>query len=104
MRGTANTKGVKTMAKINRWTGKIHDDTIVRDIIERSGLKRAYIADYLGMSPSLLYQKAHGITMWQKWELEKLNQLLYLPMDELEKRMEDYIKERIGKNYENSKI
>ena len=48
----------------------------IEEAIKRSGLKKVWIADQLGITYNSLRRKLNGEIQWSKLELEKLNKLL----------------------------
>ena len=48
----------------------------IEEAIKRSGLKKVWIAEQLGITYNSLRRKLNGEIQWRKLELEKLNKLL----------------------------
>ena len=48
----------------------------IEEAIKRSGLKKVWIAEQLGITYNSLRRKLNGEIQWSKLELEKLNKLL----------------------------
>ena len=48
----------------------------IEEAIKKSGLKKVWIAEQLGITFNSLRRKLNGEIQWSKLELEKLNKLL----------------------------
>ena len=48
----------------------------IEEAIKKSGLKKVWIAEQLGITYNSLRRKINGEIQWSKLELEKLNKLL----------------------------
>ena len=48
----------------------------IEEAIKKSGLKKVWIAEQLGVTYNSLRRKLNGEISWSKLELEKLNKLL----------------------------
>ena len=48
----------------------------IEEAIKRSGLKKVWIAEQLGITYNSLRRKLNGEIQWSKLELEKINKLL----------------------------
>ena len=48
----------------------------IEEAIKKSGLKKVWIAEQLGITYNSLRRKLNGEIQWNKLELEKLNKLL----------------------------
>ena len=48
----------------------------IEEAIKKSGLKKVWIAEQLGITYNSLRRKLNGEIQWSKLELEKLNKLL----------------------------
>ena len=49
---------------------------LLKDKIQKSGLKMSFIADALGISRQLLWKKVNNLTTFNQYEIEKLCKLL----------------------------
>lgn len=49
---------------------------LLKKIIEESGLKIGFIADYVGISRQLLWKKINNLTPFNQYEIDKMCEVL----------------------------
>ena len=49
---------------------------LLKDKIEKSGLKNGYIADFVGISRQLLWKKVNNLTPFNQYEIDKMCEVL----------------------------
>ena len=64
------------------------DVSMIEELIQKKGLKKAYIAKELGISQSSMTSRLKDKTLWKKSELVKLSEILEINFEDLEKKKE----------------
>lgn len=49
---------------------------MLKDVIEKSGLKMGFIADYVGISRQTLWNKVNNLTPFNQYEIDKMCDIL----------------------------
>ena len=51
---------------------------LLKEKIEKSGLKMGFIADYVGISRQLLWKKVNNLTPFNQYEIDKICEVLHI--------------------------
>ena len=62
--------------KANGRSEKMTNTALLKDLINKSGLKIGFIADYLGISRQLLWRKINNLSPFNQYEIDKLCEIL----------------------------